>query len=90
MPVPVVAFVGEYTFFPQRQASMKIVVLVKHVPEPTAVWRFAEDLTLDRARVEGRLSQLDEYAVEQAVKLVEGRKSRAAEEEVGRVRVAAG
>jgi electron transfer flavoprotein beta subunit len=50
---------------------MKIVVLVKHVPEPTAVWRFADDLTLDRAGVEGRLSQLDEYAVEQAVKLVE-------------------
>jgi electron transfer flavoprotein beta subunit len=50
---------------------MKIVVLVKHVPEPTAIWRFAEDLTLDRAGVEGRLSQLDEYAVEQAVRLVE-------------------
>jgi AraC-like DNA-binding protein len=26
---------------------MKIVVLVKYVPEPTATWRFAEDLTLD-------------------------------------------
>src|SRR5690242_9308891 len=51
---------------------MKIVVLVKHVPEPTATWRWAPDRTLDRAGVEGRLSQLDEYAVEQAVKLVEG------------------
>src|SRR5437773_9255129 len=51
---------------------MKIVVLVKHVPEPTATWRFSPDLTLDRTGVEGRLSQLDEYAVEQAVKLVEG------------------
>jgi electron transfer flavoprotein beta subunit len=51
---------------------MKIVVLVKHVPEPTATWRFADDLTLDRDGVEGRLSQLDEYAIEQAVKLVEG------------------
>jgi electron transfer flavoprotein beta subunit len=50
---------------------MKIVVLVKHVPEPTAAWRFAEDFTLDRAKVEGRLSELDEYAVEQAVALVE-------------------
>jgi electron transfer flavoprotein beta subunit len=50
---------------------MKIVVLVKHVPEPTAAWRFAEDLTLDRAKVDGRLSELDEYAVEQAVALVE-------------------
>ncbi|HEX2704628.1 MAG TPA: electron transfer flavoprotein subunit beta/FixA family protein [Candidatus Lustribacter sp.] len=51
---------------------MKIVVLVKYVPEPTATWRFAPDLTLDRGAVEGRLSELDEYAVEQAVRLVEG------------------
>jgi electron transfer flavoprotein beta subunit len=51
---------------------MKIVVLVKHVPEPTAVWSFAADHTLDRAAVAGRLSELDEYAVEQAVRLVEG------------------
>ena len=50
---------------------MKIVVLVKHVPEPTASWRYAEDLTLDRSTVDGRLSELDEYAVEQAVTLVE-------------------
>jgi electron transfer flavoprotein beta subunit len=50
---------------------MKIVVLIKHVPEPTAQWRFAEDLTVDRSTVEGRLSELDEYAVEQAVRLVE-------------------
>jgi electron transfer flavoprotein beta subunit len=50
---------------------MKIVVLVKHVPEPTATWAFAPDLTLDRAGVEGRLSELDEYAVEQAVRLAE-------------------
>lgn len=51
---------------------MKIVVLVKYVPEPTATWKFAPDLTLDRGGVEGRLSELDEYAVEQAVRLVEG------------------
>jgi electron transfer flavoprotein beta subunit len=51
---------------------MKIVVPVKYVPEPTATWRFADDLTLDRSAVEGRLSELDEYAVEQAVQLVEG------------------
>jgi electron transfer flavoprotein beta subunit len=50
---------------------MKIVVLVKHVPEPTASWRYADDRTLDRAGVEGRLSELDEYAVEQAVSVVE-------------------
>jgi electron transfer flavoprotein beta subunit len=51
---------------------MKIVVPVKYVPEPTATWRFADDLTLDRGAVEGRLSELDEYAIEQAVRLVEG------------------
>jgi electron transfer flavoprotein beta subunit len=50
---------------------MKIVVLVKYVPEPTATWTYANDLTLDRAGVEGRLSELDEYAVEQAVQLTE-------------------
>jgi electron transfer flavoprotein beta subunit len=50
---------------------MKIIVPVKHVPEPTAAWRYADDLTLDRAQVDGRLSELDEYAVEQAVLLVE-------------------
>jgi electron transfer flavoprotein beta subunit len=49
---------------------MKIVVLVKHVPEPTDA-RYAADLTLDRAGVDGRLSELDEYAVEQAISLVE-------------------
>ncbi len=51
---------------------MKIAVLVKYVPEPTATWKFASDMTLDRGAVEGRLSELDEYAVEQAVQLVEG------------------
>ena len=51
---------------------MKIVVPVKYVPEPTATWGFADDLTIDRGGVEGRLSELDEYAVEQAVRLVEG------------------
>ncbi len=50
---------------------MKIAVLVKYVPEPTATWKFAPDLTLDRAGVEGRLSELDEYAVEQAIRLAE-------------------
>jgi len=50
---------------------MKIVVLVKHVPEPAVSWRFTEDRTLDRTSVDGRLSELDEYAVEQAVSLVE-------------------
>jgi electron transfer flavoprotein beta subunit len=50
---------------------VKIVVLVKHVADPDAQWRYADDLTIDRAALEGRLSELDEYAVEQAVSLVE-------------------
>lgn len=50
---------------------MKIAVLIKYVPEATATWRFADDRTLDRESVDGRLSELDEYAVEQAVRLVE-------------------
>ncbi len=49
---------------------MKIVVLVKYVPEPSAKWGYASDLTLDRGSVDGRLSELDEYAVEQALALV--------------------
>lgn len=50
---------------------MKIVVLVKHVPEPTSAQRFNDDRTVDRDGVEGRLSELDEYAIEQAVSVVE-------------------
>jgi electron transfer flavoprotein beta subunit len=50
---------------------MKIVVLVKHVPESTDQWCFADDFTLDREKLGGRLSELDEYAVEQAVRIVE-------------------
>jgi electron transfer flavoprotein beta subunit len=50
---------------------MKIVGLVKHVPEPTVAWRFADDLTIDRTVADGRLSQLDEYAVEQAVRIAQ-------------------
>ena len=50
---------------------MKIVVLVKNVADPDATWCYADDLTLDRSALEGRLSELDEYAVEQAVSLVE-------------------
>ncbi len=50
---------------------MKIVVLVKHVPEPGTTWRYAADNTIDRENLDGRLSELDEYAIEQAVSLVE-------------------
>jgi electron transfer flavoprotein beta subunit len=50
---------------------MKIVVLVKHVPDATGDRHFAGDLTTDRAAVDGLLSELDEYAVEQALQVVE-------------------
>lgn len=54
---------------------MKIVALVKYTPELTADPRFAPDLTLDRAAVPGRLSELDEYTAEQAIRLAEAEDS---------------
>jgi electron transfer flavoprotein beta subunit len=51
---------------------MKIVVCVKHVPDATSDRTFNEpDNTTDRVGVEGLLSELDEYAIEAALKLVE-------------------
>jgi electron transfer flavoprotein beta subunit len=51
---------------------MKIVALVKHVPDATADRRFDEsDKTTDRVGVDGLLSELDEYAVEEALKIAE-------------------
>jgi electron transfer flavoprotein beta subunit len=50
---------------------MKIVVLIKHVPDASGDQGFAADLTADRATVDGRLSELDEYAIEQALQVVE-------------------
>ena len=50
---------------------MKIVVCVKHVPDATADRRFESDGTVDRVGVDGLLSELDEYAVEQALQIAE-------------------
>jgi electron transfer flavoprotein beta subunit len=50
---------------------MKIVVLIKHVPDAASDRSFSADMTLDRAAVDSRLSELDEYAVEQALVTVE-------------------
>ena len=50
---------------------MNIVVCVKHVPDSTADRRFEGDSTVDRVGVDGLLSELDEYAVEEALKIVE-------------------
>ncbi len=52
--------------------TMNIVVCVKHVPDATADPRFESDNTVDRVGVDGLLSELDEYAVEQALQLKEG------------------
>ncbi|WP_406141931.1 electron transfer flavoprotein subunit beta/FixA family protein [Streptomyces sp. NBC_01089] len=49
--------------------SLRIVVPVKYVPDATGDRHFADDLTLDRDDVDGLLSELDEYAVEQALQI---------------------
>ncbi len=51
---------------------MKIVVLVKHVPDATADRQLdPADSTTDRDGVDGLLSELDEYAVEEALTVAE-------------------
>src|SRR5687767_4486650 len=51
--------------------TMNIVVCVKYVPDATADRRFESDNTVDRVGVDGLLSELDEYAVEQALQIKE-------------------
>jgi electron transfer flavoprotein beta subunit len=59
---------------------MKIVVCAKFVPDATADRRFrSEDNTVDRAGVDGLLSELDEYAVETALTVKESGDSDGAE-----------
>jgi electron transfer flavoprotein beta subunit len=48
---------------------MKILVLVKYVPDATGERGFGPDGTVDRAGSDGLLSELDEYAVEQALQI---------------------
>jgi len=50
---------------------MNIVVCVKYVPDATADRQFEADNTVDRVGVDGLLSELDEYAVEQALQIKE-------------------
>ncbi|MEU0992330.1 electron transfer flavoprotein subunit beta/FixA family protein [Streptomyces sp. NPDC005953] len=52
--------------------SLRIVVCVKYVPDASGDRGFGEDLVVDRVGVDGLLSELDEYAVEQALRLAEG------------------
>jgi electron transfer flavoprotein beta subunit len=50
---------------------MNIVVCVKYVPDATADRHFEGDNTVDRVGVDGLLSELDEYAVEQSLQIKE-------------------
>ena len=52
---------------------MNIVVCVKYVPDATADRHFEDDHTVDRVGVDGLLSELDEYAVEQALQIKESK-----------------
>ena len=62
---------------------MNIVVLVKQVPD-TAVERKLKDAdgTLDRASVDGLINELDEYAIEEGLKIAEAQREAGAEAEV--------
>ncbi|WP_406740483.1 electron transfer flavoprotein subunit beta/FixA family protein [Streptomyces atratus] len=51
--------------------SLRIVVCVKYVPDAAGDRHFADDLTVDRDDVDGLLSELDEYAVEQALQIAD-------------------
>ncbi|OEU96514.1 electron transfer flavoprotein subunit beta/FixA family protein [Streptomyces oceani] len=51
--------------------SLRIVVCVKYVPDAAGDRQFTEDLTTDREAADGLLSELDEYAVEQALQISE-------------------
>ncbi|EGG43367.1 electron transfer flavoprotein subunit beta [Streptomyces griseoaurantiacus M045] len=44
---------------------------MKYVPDATGDRHFADDLTVDRDDVDGLLSELDEYAVEQALQIAD-------------------
>ncbi|MEO7070800.1 MAG: electron transfer flavoprotein subunit beta/FixA family protein [Nostocoides sp.] len=50
---------------------MNIVVCVKYVPDAQSDRTFSQDNTTDRVGVDGLLSEIDEYAVEEALKIVE-------------------
>ncbi len=50
---------------------MKIVVCIKQVPATGADKRYTDDFRLDRSSVEAIINPLDEYAIEQALRLVD-------------------
>lgn len=50
---------------------MKIVVLVKYVPDATGERSFGDDGTVNREAGDGLLSELDEYPLEQALRIAD-------------------
>jgi len=50
---------------------VKIVVCIKQVPATGADKRYTDDLRLDRSSVEAIINPLDEYAIEQALRLLD-------------------
>jgi len=50
---------------------VKVVVCVKYVPDAQSQRTFSADHTAERASVDGLLSELDEYAVEEALTIAE-------------------
>ena len=50
---------------------MKIVVCIKQVPATGADKRYTDNLTLDRTSVDAIINPLDEYAIEQALRLAD-------------------
>ncbi|MDT0548669.1 electron transfer flavoprotein subunit beta/FixA family protein [Streptomyces sp. DSM 41529] len=55
---------------------------MKYVPDATGDRHFADDLTVDRDDVDGLLSELDEYAVEQALRIAEERRREGVDAEI--------
>ncbi|WP_199421618.1 electron transfer flavoprotein subunit beta/FixA family protein [Actinotalea solisilvae] len=55
---------------------MRIIVCVKHVPDPQSDRSFTEDGHLDRTAGDGSMNEMDEYAVEAALALADARGAR--------------
>jgi electron transfer flavoprotein beta subunit len=62
---------------------MNIVVCVKQVPDTAADRKLRDsDATLDRAAVDGLINELDEYAIEEGLRIAEAQHAAGAEAEV--------
>src|ERR1700746_2823116 len=62
---------------------MNIVVCVKQVPDTAAERKLgSSDSTLDRASVDGLINELDEYAIEEGLKIAEAQREAGSDAEV--------